>query len=311
MRRKVIQIADSTQLISLPRKWCLTHNIKKGDELDIEENGSKLVVRTDSTPPFASVELDISKLDRTSIMFLIRALYKKGYDEIKINYKSPVATHYRTDQEINISTIAHREVSRCPGLEIIEQKDTYLLLKAISVADPKELENILRRTFIMISDTCKDLVAACKTNDARMLESIEEKHDNVTRFINHCCRLINKRQGLENAHFLYNIVSVLDKILDIMKNSAREMLEYNKKITAESAKILDLIYESYEIFHDLFYRFNLDKVHKMNEFKEKIYREIVAKAKIIPKEEILLLYDMHQSLELYRALTEARMAIQY
>ena len=311
MRRKVIQIAESTQLISLPRKWCLAHNIKKGDELEVEANGPKIIVSTDSTPPYTSVNVDISALDRTSIMFLIRALYKKGYDEIRINYKTPIAKHYRTEQEINISTIAHREVSRCPGLEIIEQKDNYLILKAISVADPKELENILRRTFIMISDTCKDLTTACKTNDRRTLESIEEKHDNVTRFINHCCRLINKRQGLENAHFLFNIVSILDKILDILKNSSREMLEYDKKITTESSKILDLIYESYETFHELFYRFSLDKVHKMNESKEKIYREIVIKAKSIPKEEILLLYDMHQSLELYRALTEARMAIEF
>ena len=30
MKRKVIQIANSTQLISLPRKWVLDHNIKKG-----------------------------------------------------------------------------------------------------------------------------------------------------------------------------------------------------------------------------------------------------------------------------------------
>jgi len=44
MRRKVIQIADSTQLVSLPRKWALKHGIKKGDELNIEEKGSELLV---------------------------------------------------------------------------------------------------------------------------------------------------------------------------------------------------------------------------------------------------------------------------
>ena len=38
MKRKVIQIADSTQLISLPRKWSLAHGIKKGDELEITDD---------------------------------------------------------------------------------------------------------------------------------------------------------------------------------------------------------------------------------------------------------------------------------
>ena len=32
VQRKVIQIAESTQLISLPRKWAVKHNIKKGDD---------------------------------------------------------------------------------------------------------------------------------------------------------------------------------------------------------------------------------------------------------------------------------------
>ena len=44
MKRKVIQIADSTQLISLPRKWAQKFNIKKGDELEVEEHDNKIVV---------------------------------------------------------------------------------------------------------------------------------------------------------------------------------------------------------------------------------------------------------------------------
>ena len=311
MRRKVIQIADSTQLISLPRKWALQNNIKKGDELEVEVNGKKILISTDSSPPFSSMQVDVSKLERTSIVFLIRALYKKGYDEIRINYNTPTAHHYRTEKDVNVSTVIHQEVSRCPGLEVIEQKDNYFLLKAISVADPKELDNILRRTFILILDTNKDFVNACKINDRPLLESIEEKHDNATRFLNHSCRLITKRQSdSSTSHFLYTIVSMLDKILDVMKDGARYMLVYNKKIRPETAKILDFMCNSYETFYELFYKFNLDKVHQMNEDRERIHQE-VQNTKNIPKEEIQLLYDMHQSLELYRALTESRMAMEF
>ena len=34
MKRKVIQIANSTQLISLPRKWSQKYGVKKGDEIN-------------------------------------------------------------------------------------------------------------------------------------------------------------------------------------------------------------------------------------------------------------------------------------
>ena len=47
IKRRVIQIANSTQLISLPRKWTIQHNIKKGDELDVQEDGSKIILSTD------------------------------------------------------------------------------------------------------------------------------------------------------------------------------------------------------------------------------------------------------------------------
>ena len=33
MKRRVIQIGNSTQLISLPRKWAQQFGVKKGDEI--------------------------------------------------------------------------------------------------------------------------------------------------------------------------------------------------------------------------------------------------------------------------------------
>jgi phosphate uptake regulator len=312
MKRKVIQIANSTQLISLPRKWCIEHDIKRGDELEVEPSGSKIIVSTEKDSSLGSVQVNVSKLDRTSLMFLIRGLYKKGYDEIRLTYERPVLRHYRTLKDVSISAIVHREISRCPGMEVIEQKDTFCVLKAISNADPEELDHILRRTFILISDTCRDLVTACKTNNHAMLETIEEKHDNVTKFINHCSRLINKRQSdANNAHFMYNTVSMLDKVIDTLKNGARNMLKYDKKVTPTTGRIIEMVYESYETFRELFYKFSLDKVHKINEAKETIYQAITNKASVIPRGEILLLCELHQSLELYRALSESRMAMEY
>ncbi|MBW2970322.1 AbrB/MazE/SpoVT family DNA-binding domain-containing protein [Candidatus Woesearchaeota archaeon] len=312
MRRKVIQIADSTQLVSLPRKWCVERGIKKGDELEVQLAGNKIMIATDHDLKTERVEVDVSSLDRTSIIYLIRGLYKKGYDDIKIICKKSITHHYKLKKDISVSSVIHQEVSRCPGLEIVEEKDGYCTLKVISNADPKELDNILRRTFILISDTCNDLIAASKTNDRVLFSSIEEKHDNVTRFINHSLRLINKRQeDSNNTYFLYHIIATMDKIIDILKDSGRNMLEYNKKLKPESSEILEQIHQAYGMFYELFYKFDLQKVHKINEMKEKIYRELIEKTKNVPKEEVLLLYNMYQSLETYRTLAEARMSMEF
>ena len=66
MKRKVIQIADSTQLISLPRKWSLAHGIKKGDELEITEKGRQLTVSITQMGEQDSLKtnLDLTKMPK-------------------------------------------------------------------------------------------------------------------------------------------------------------------------------------------------------------------------------------------------------
>ena len=74
MKRKIIQIADSTQLVSLPRKWSLKYNIKKGDEVEVEEQGNKLLVSTEKGVELKSIEIDVTELDRTTILYYLQSL---------------------------------------------------------------------------------------------------------------------------------------------------------------------------------------------------------------------------------------------
>ena len=65
MGRKVIQIADSTQLISLPRQWTKKYNVKKGDELEVVEKDNMLEVSTKRADQEMEITLDVSGLDKT------------------------------------------------------------------------------------------------------------------------------------------------------------------------------------------------------------------------------------------------------
>ena len=95
MKRKIIQIANSTYLVSLPKKWCVDNNLKKGEEIDVEPKGGEVTITAEKKIIPTSTEMDITRLDRTSIFFAIRALYKKGYDEIKLTFKNPETEHFR------------------------------------------------------------------------------------------------------------------------------------------------------------------------------------------------------------------------
>ncbi|MEM2916238.1 MAG: AbrB/MazE/SpoVT family DNA-binding domain-containing protein [Candidatus Woesearchaeota archaeon] len=312
MKRKVIQIADSTQLVSLPRKWCLQHGIKKGDELEVEEDGNRLIVSTERDTELGSIEVDVTPLDRSSLIFLIRGLYKKGYDEIKLIFNKPLVKHYRLDQHVKAISAIHTEVNRLTGMEIVQEKENLCILRAISKPTDKELDSIIRRVFILLLDAAKDVVNGAKSNDQLLLETIEEKHDTITKFISYSLRIMNKiRNENTNTHFIYHIIATLDKITDLLKNCGRDLKGYDKKLTKESVVILDMMYHSFELYKDVFYKFDLENVRQIAENKEQISARINALLSKLPPHEIMLLSDMHQSLELFRDLVESRMAMEF
>ena len=73
MQRKVIQIADSTQLVSIPRQWGRKYNIKKGDELEVTEKDNTLEISTKKINQESEITLDVTGIDRTSLIYAVRS----------------------------------------------------------------------------------------------------------------------------------------------------------------------------------------------------------------------------------------------
>ena len=122
MRRKVIQIANSTQLVSLPRKWALEHGIKKGDELDVEVQGNKIMINSGLSKPVSkNIELDFAGL-APLLKRALHALYKVGYDSVLLHYNNP--------ELIKAIQINLRDETL--GYEVIEQKSNSCIIKTVA-----------------------------------------------------------------------------------------------------------------------------------------------------------------------------------
>ena len=313
MKRKVIQIANSTQLISLPRKWSLKYGIKKGDELDVEEDGSKIIIGTERAQESGSIEIDITGLDRDSFMFLIRSLYIRGYDEIKLNFNSPIADHHRIDKKIKVISEIHTEVNRLTGIEVIQQRENFCILKVLSESSIKDFDLILRRIFLLITDASNDLVKGAVKGNRYLVESLEEKHNSITKFIANSLRLLNKfgHPNHKNTPLFYHIIESLDNINDILKESARDIVNSNIKISKDCENILNRIDESIREYHNLFYKFDFKLVEKLSSERYNILENIKILSKKLSKDEIRLLMNMERISEEILDLKIGRMAVEY
>jgi len=206
MKRKVIQIADSTQLISLPRKWAIAHNVKKGDELEIEEQGDKVVVSTNKGVSFEKITVDISKLNEKLVHWTLYILHKSGYDEIELTYN-----------DHKIAKVIQDTISEgIMGFEIIEQTPKYCLIKNIATGLESEFETILKRIFLVtisMAKTSYDIISKSQFENLKEIIVLETTNNKLTNF---CERLLNQKgyKNITKTSFLYVIVWQFEKIAD-------------------------------------------------------------------------------------------------
>ncbi len=297
----------------MPRKWSQRYNIQKGDELDVEEQGNKIFVGTEKSQESGNIEVDITGLDRDSFMFLIRILYIKGYDEIKLIFNNPVVSHHRTGKKVKVISEIHAEVNRLTGMEVIQQRENFCILKVLTASSIKDFDLILRRIFLLLTDASNDLMKGVGKSDRYLVESIEEKHNTITKFMANALRLLNKvgYPNYKKTCLYYHLIESLDNINDILKESARNIVESNIKISKTCENILRRINESLADYHKLFYKFDFNLVEKLSSERYNILENIKLLSKKLGKDEIRLVMNMERIIEALYTLKVARIALEY
>jgi phosphate uptake regulator len=312
LKRKVIQIANSTQLVSLPRKWTQKYGIKKGDEIEVEENGNKLIIQIDKAIELQSNEIDVTGLNRTMILYYIQNLYRMGYDEVKIIFNNPLVKHLRTNMEVNVISVIHKEVNRLLGYEIIQQKDNFVLVKDISTSSIKEFDNVLRRIFLLLNDASSDLVQGAIERNLTLLETIEEKHDSITKFISYCLRLLNKYGYPDHrkTSIFYHILATLDRIVDFFKYAARDLLKFKHKANDKTIQLLKIIDDQVKLFSQFFFKFDVKHADSLYKNRNDFLILLNHQKSKIPTDELVLISKLGQIFELLLEIQVARMGIE-
>lgn len=308
MQRKIIQPGQSTYLMSLPRAWCLNQGIKRGDVVEVEIKDDTLEISTQKREQQSSeIAIDITGLDRTSIFYVLRSVYRQGYDIIKVKFDNKTTIHYRTEQKVLVASLLHQELQRWIGMQIIEQKENYFVYKTISKPSFEELDTMLRRAFLLLIDAAEGFVKATEQGDILQLETMDDTFYNIIIFIAYCQRLINKI-GFQEKHKnapLYVILVNLNKIGDILRYGARDVVKLKRKVHPRTVKILKDIFSIVRYYYELFYKFDFDKFTKVYQQRDTTLRQIELAKRIIPIEEVMLLVYCKQVLEITTSNLEA------
>lgn len=315
MKRKVIKQGHNTLTITLPSKWVEKCNIKPGDELELDDLDGTLKITNKPTLQIHRVELDISNLDFASIRHNMRSAYKLGYDEISLRFENAITKEFKTGKDEAVMTVIDQEVNTLLGCEIIQQTRNSCLIKDYSYANLEEMDNILRKIFLMIVDYSDELMAEAKSMNKILLQSMREKHFNISKFIFYYLRNLNKIGYKESSKtpIMYYIISSVDDILDIEKYACTYLIEFKQKsLRKETLDIIGDIVNEFRLFQDYFFKFRKEALLSFAERRWKIIYAIRQLGeKNYPRNELILLANLEHILELLIHLFEARMSLEY
>ncbi|MBU0898207.1 MAG: hypothetical protein KJ613_00125 [Nanoarchaeota archaeon] len=286
MKRRVIKQGHNTLTITLPSKWVQRYGIQPGSEIDVSEQEKSLLVSTDGGSNVSRTTIDISNLNKSiAIWRFISSAYRAGYDEIMITGIEPghkklytpftynTLNYMKSESDIEvmspIETISAC-VNRLVGVDIIEQKGNYCLVKDLSETSYKEFDIALRRIFLLLKTESENIANGLDGNKED-LKAIHIIDTNLDRFEDFCLRVLNKK-GYEiyrKTPTIYSSILILEMVGDEFKKIARHILDMEEKHSKAIKTLFKVQNDQLDRIYKLFYKFNKNLAQEIYEEDEK------------------------------------------
>ena len=266
MRRKVIQIAGSTKIISLPNKWCKEFNINKGDEINVDVKGDSIHVSPVSGSNRERAEIDVSDMENMAVR-AIHAMYKRGVDELRVKFKNPT-------QIKDIQSAIGKEAM---SFEIVEQGRNHCVIKSVA-ENLEEFGPILRRTFLLLLNMAEDIEIALDKRDFSRLNEVVFLEETNNRYTTFCRRLLNKKGSTEYPKIgpLYFIIEELENIADYYKFICKRYVTFKKdegiELDEEAFEIFKDVNGYLKDFYNLFYKYDNKLINEMYKKRKELLR---------------------------------------
>ena len=266
MRRKVIQLSGNTSVVSLPSNWVKQNKIKKGNELEVEESGNELLIKSSFEKGGKKVILDVSEFNEMSLRYAISAMHKTGYDEF--TFLNPGKMHLDVIHDMTKNLLL--------SFIVAEHTNNRIVLRSVAIDSGADFDSALRRAFLVtlsLADSSLGMVRSGELSNLMSLIYLEKSNNQLTSF---CLRLINKGyyKNPLGEQFISNIIWLLEKIGDDYKHMCVLLSKNNIKISKDIIDFYSLVNYFFKSYYELFYKFEIQKLNDIAEKRFDIIRKI-------------------------------------
>jgi len=294
MKRKIIKQGHNTLTITLPSEWVKKLNLKSGDEIDAYERENALILNGIERATEKKAVIDIDRFTIPLLWRFFQGAYRAGCNEIKIVfnknkklYEDPY--HYYTTQfdyaelgeKVSLRPLLvaiQSLVDRFVGMEILDVKEDYIIVKEMGELTSKEFDNSLRRIFLVVFQLFERVIEATEKNEIGNKDLCKDIHTidlNIDRFVDYCCRILNKINTSfpeKDKGLLFSTLFLLELLGDEFKYIGKH-LAVSKKPVKEVLPFAEKVREHFETYYSLFYKFDREQAIKFGEGDRAVYEE--------------------------------------
>ncbi len=264
IKRKIVLHGPSTLTISLPSSWVKKFNVKKGDEVELNEQGRELVISSESTK-FEEKKIDIGKLGRVGRSY-ITSSYRQGYDEIDFAYSQG---HY-------LETIQELISKEITGFEVVRHQNNHCIIKDLTGHSKDEFSTALRRVWLLLLDLSIESLEVIKKNNSSELKNIKMIDYSINKFTNYCLRILIKkgRYDYKKTPPYYHLVKRLEEIADQYKELCKFHSMNPKNYNDNMVEMFEKTNRHLNDVYELFYKYDDDKIEEMYNATKETYDEL-------------------------------------
>ena len=251
MKRKLVQQGNNGFTISLPKKWIVENNLKKGYEVSVISHNENLIINH-FNPNSKIKHLIINTDDNTAIRIAISNAYRMGYDKIYCKHTD--------NNKLKIKELSDLLLL---GFENFEEDKNTIILENMFLNDIEKLDNILYKYFLLLDNIFKKVLE----------EDISQYIKEIDKYTNFFKRAINNLILFpKQKFFFWTLITELNHAAKIcLKIQNIEKESENKKYCVEMKKNIYLIYS---IIKNGFFDKKGNELETIRKIQQKYFEDI-------------------------------------